>query len=53
MNGIFAIANGSMKNSGLQQALSYEATDVRRWSFVGSNEPMRKAGMNDEIIYEI
>ena len=33
--------------------LTYEATDVRSWSFVGSNQPMRKAGMNDEIIYEI
>ena len=30
--------------------LSYEATDVGSWSFVGSNEPVRNGC---EVIYEI
>ena len=30
--------------------LSYEATDIGSWSFVGSNEPIRN---ECEVIYEI
>ena len=30
--------------------LSYEATDIGRWSFVGSNEPLRN---ECEVIYEM
>ena len=64
INAIQAIANRSLKNSGLQQGLtrdiailvrrsnqlSYEATDVGSWSFVSSNEPMRN---ECEVIYEM
>ena len=57
MNAIFTIAERSLKNSGLQRGLnlaipvrssnqlSYEATDVGSWSFVGSNGPVRNESM--------
>ena len=57
-NAIFTIAQRSLKNSGLQRGLnpwprdsgatlqlSYEATDVGSWSFVGSNVPWRNESM--------
>ena len=33
--------------------LSYEATYVGEWSFVGSNEPVRNEWTNDEMIHQM